>query len=186
MHITTIFHVAQSRKDVCCPQDENLLRAEVVMRDKRLEFVTYHSLVGLKKRLNLLIVYCHAKINCSKFKPIYLAKIQKKKTQNDSRKSVLGESLSPGQKRCLVALCRANKDLRLQGKLVLVSNFRNDYLCKSRVVRPMIHVFLFFSFLFPAGNLQLAERTRQELQELDSQIEYHRFMSQNRYNNPPR
>ncbi|KAM7438087.1 Kinesin-related protein 12 [Porites harrisoni] len=39
----------------------------------------------------------------------------------------------------------------------------------------------------PGGNHQLAERTRQELEQLDSQIEYHRFMAQNRYNhNPPR
>ncbi|XP_058963895.2 kinesin-like protein KIF12 isoform X2 [Pocillopora verrucosa] len=38
-----------------------------------------------------------------------------------------------------------------------------------------------------AEHRQLAERTRQELQQLDSQIEYHRFMTQNRYNNnPPR
>ncbi|XP_078360940.1 kinesin-like protein KIF12 isoform X2 [Oculina patagonica] len=37
------------------------------------------------------------------------------------------------------------------------------------------------------GNYQLAERTRHELEQLDSQIEYHRFMAQNRYNNnPPR
>ncbi|KAJ7387322.1 Kinesin- protein 12 [Desmophyllum pertusum] len=37
------------------------------------------------------------------------------------------------------------------------------------------------------GNHQLAERTRQELEQLDSQIEYNRFMAQNRYNkNPPR
>lgn len=32
--------------------------------------------------------------------------------------------------------------------------------------------------------LELAERTRKELQELDSQIEYHKFMAQSRYNNP--
>ncbi|KAK2573960.1 Kinesin-like protein KIF12 [Acropora cervicornis] len=37
------------------------------------------------------------------------------------------------------------------------------------------------------STLELAERTRKELQELDSQIEHHKFMAQNRYNNnPPR
>lgn len=36
-----------------------------------------------------------------------------------------------------------------------------------------------------AEHRQLAERTRRELQQLDSQIEYHRFMTQNRYNNNP-
>lgn len=43
------------------------------------------------------------------------------------------------------------------------------------------------TFLLAVGNHQLAERTRQELEQLDSQIEYHRFMAQKRYNNnPPR
>ncbi|XP_015760240.1 PREDICTED: uncharacterized protein LOC107339465 isoform X3 [Acropora digitifera] len=37
------------------------------------------------------------------------------------------------------------------------------------------------------STLELAERTRKELQELDSQIEHHKFMAQNRHNNnPPR
>jgi len=35
------------------------------------------------------------------------------------------------------------------------------------------------------GNHQLAERTRQELEQLESQIEYHRFMAQNRYSSNP-
>lgn len=61
------------------------------------------------------------------------------------------------------------------------TNFAWPPKCKSRWVK------LTCTFLLAVGNHQLAERTRQELEQLDSQIEYHRFMAQKRYNNnPPR
>ena len=71
-------------------------------------------------------------------------------------------------------------------KQVVLTNF-GFYMVANSVLVGGTFINYVTLFLVTAEHRQLAERTKQELQQLDSQIEYHRFMTQNRYNNnPPR